>query len=59
MATLQYENWEKEGDKLILSGKSIGNHVTTSFKDTFTIVSLSNNALSLKKGSLTINYTRE
>ena len=28
MATLVYENWKQEGDKLILSGKSIGNGQT-------------------------------
>ena len=34
MATLQYASWKKEGNKLILSGKSIGNHETISFSDT-------------------------
>lgn len=37
MATLQYDTWKKEGDKLILAGKSIGNHQTISFIDTLTI----------------------
>lgn len=37
MATLQYDTWKKEGDKLILTGKSIGNHQTIPFADTLTI----------------------
>ena len=56
MATLQYEKWEKKGNMLILSGKSIGNHETISFTDTLTIEELTENKLTLKKGSLTINY---
>lgn len=59
MATLQYETWEKKGDKLILSGKSIGNSQTISFSDTLTIESLTNDKLNLKKGDLTINYQKQ
>lgn len=59
MATLQYESWEKQGDKLILSGKSIGNHETSSFTDTLVIEKLTENELTLKKGSLSINYRKK
>lgn len=59
MATLQYEKWEKEDNMLILSGKSIGNHETSSFTDTLTIEKLTKNELILKKGSLTINYQKQ
>ena len=59
MATLQYEKWEKKGNMLILSGKSIGNHETISFTDTLTIEELKENKLTLKKGSLTINYQKQ
>ena len=59
MATLQYEKWEKKGNMLILSGKSIGNHETISFTDTLTIEELTENKLTLKKGSLTINYQKQ
>ena len=45
MATLQYEKWEKKGNMLILSGKSIGNHETISFTDTLTIEELTENKL--------------
>ena len=55
MATLQYE----KGNMLILSGKSIGNHETISFTDTLTIEELTENKLTLKKGSLTINYQKQ
>lgn len=59
MASLQYEKWEKKGNMLILSGKSIGNHETISFTDTLTIEELTENKLTLKKGSLTINYQKQ
>ncbi|MBQ4279983.1 MAG: lipocalin family protein [Rikenellaceae bacterium] len=59
MATLQYEKWERRGEKLILSGKSIGNGETISFSDTLAIEKLTENELTLKKGSLTINYRKQ
>lgn len=59
MATLQYENWKKDGNMLILSGKSIGNHKKNSFSDTLTIEKLTNSELTLKKGSLTIHYKKQ
>lgn len=59
MATLQYEKWEKKGELLILSGKSIGNAQTISFSDTLTIEKLTKDELTLKKGSQTINYQKQ
>ena len=59
MATMQYEFWEKKGDKLVLSGKSIGNHQTISFSDTLQIEELTTENLVLKKGDLVINYQRQ
>lgn len=59
MNTLKYEKWEKVDDKLILSGKSIGNGVTCDFSDTLTIVSLTSKELSLQKKQLTIKYNRK
>lgn len=58
MATLQYEKWEKKGDKLILSGQSIGNRTTSPFTDTLTIEKLTDKELTLKRGSLTITYRK-
>ncbi len=51
--------WEKKNNMLILSGKSIGNHETSSFTDTLTIEKLTKNELILKKGSLTINDQKQ
>lgn len=59
MSTLQYENWEKKDDRLILSGKSIGNHEVISLTDTLDIEKLTKDELVLSKGSLTINYKRQ
>ena len=59
MATLHYESWVKNGDKLVLSGKSIGNHQTISFSDTLQIEELTTENLVLKKGDLVIKYQRQ
>lgn len=59
MATLQYERWEKQGDILILSGKSIGNGQTIDFSDTMRIDLLTDTELTLTKGNLTLEYTRQ
>lgn len=59
MATLQYEKWEKKGDKLILSGKSAGNHETISFTDTLTIEKLTERDMTLKNGDITVNYQKQ
>lgn len=58
MATLQYEKWEQRDDILLLSGKSIGNGMTISFIDTFTIEKLSADELMLKKGDFVVNYKK-
>ena len=59
MATLSYEKWEKQNDRLILSGKSIGNRQTIAFSDTFAIEKLTKDSLVLKKGTLRLIYGRE
>lgn len=59
MATLQYEKWERQGDLLILSGKSIGNVQTLDFSDTMRIDLLTDTELTLTKGNLTLEYTRQ
>lgn len=58
MATLQYESWKKEGNHLILSGKSIGNHLTIDFSDTLTIERLTQDSLILKQGEAVYAYAR-
>lgn len=60
MATLQYEKWEQQGNKLLLSGKSIGNGQTISFTDTLNIEELTNNKLVLKhKNGYIHNYQKQ
>lgn len=58
MATLQYETWKREGDNLILSGKSIGNGQTISFSDTLLIKNLTDEEMSLTRGEMTITYRK-
>lgn len=59
MATLAYDGWERLDNRLILSGKSIGNHQTIAFSDTFAIEKLTQDSLILKRGMLILEYTRE
>ena len=59
MATLQYEAWQREGDRLILSGKSLGNGQTIAFSDTLRIEELTADRLTLRRGSQTIAYQRQ
>lgn len=59
MATLSFDSWEKKGDMLILSGKSIGNGVTVEFTDTLTIENLTADSLCLRNGGMAINYHRQ
>ncbi len=58
MATLQYEQWLRDGDRLILTGKSIGNGQTISFSDTLDIVKLTEDSLWLVRGDYRIDYYR-
>lgn len=58
MSTLQYKQWIREGDRLILSGESIGNHQTISFSDTLEICQLTSDSLILKKDSYIRNFAR-
>lgn len=58
MATLQYENWQQIGDKLILTGSSIGNGTSGSFTDTFIIEKITADELILKRGEENITLKR-
>ena len=59
MSTLQYETWHRQGDTLVLTGQSIGNHQTVSFSDTLRIHSLSADSLVLQKRNLRMEFTRK
>ena len=58
MATLKYEAWKKVGNRLLLSGTSIGNHQNISFTDTLTIEKLTQDSLILKRGELLLRYAK-
>lgn len=58
MATLKYDSWKCEGEKLILHGTSVGNKVSGEFSDTLRVVKLSADSLQLMKGNFPINYIR-
>lgn len=58
MATLKYEAWKKVGNRLLLSGTSIGNHQNISFTDTLTIEKLTQDSLTLKRGELLLRYAK-
>ena len=59
MSTLKYEKWETADGKLILKGKSIGNHTVADFSDTLSIISAGNNTLTLKDGKNTRTFERK
>ena len=42
MATLTTERWTREGDRLILEGKSIGNGQTIEYRDEWTVLEIGN-----------------
>lgn len=58
METLVYEGWKKEGDVLILTGKSIGNGQTIAFADTLHIDKVTSDSLVLSDGGYTEKYTK-
>ena len=59
MATLQYSSWQQNGNELILSGKSIGNHQTIDFTDRYKIQKLTEDTLVLQSGSRTYTYKKQ
>lgn len=59
MATLKYEGWKKEGENLILTGKSIGNGQTIVFADTLHIDRVTADSLLLSAGEYTEQYARQ
>lgn len=59
MATLKYEAWVQQGNRLLLSGQSIGNGQTIIFTDTLIIEKLTDTELVLTKGDWTSNYHKK
>ncbi len=60
MATLQIEKWSKDSSTVTLSGKSIGNGVTSDFTETYTLAKGDNNTITLiKDGSVIWSLSKE
>ncbi len=60
MFTLVYRYWVLEGDKLILSGQSIGNKQTIDFTDTLKVLKLDDESLVLANGNNEVKgYVRQ
>lgn len=58
MATLLYDRWTCEGDRLILTGESMGNGEICPFTDTLRIESLTEDSLIVNRGRMRIAYCR-
>lgn len=58
MATLVYDGWECSGDRLILSGESIGNGTRGRFNDTLTIEKVTADSLILSDRYRYIRYRK-
>lgn len=59
MATLLYEHWKKEGDTLILEGKSIGNGQEIEFVSKMKIEKLNESELILSDETRTLHFTKK
>ncbi len=59
MATLAYDTWRRDGDTIIMTGRSIGNGQTIEFTETYTIEQLTPDTLVLRNGDATFTYSRE
>lgn len=58
MATLLYEHWERNGNLLLLKGRSIGNHQTLDFVDTLQIEELTSDRMTLTLRGLRSEYRK-
>lgn len=56
MATLQYHRWIREGNILILQGKSIGNGTEFTFTETYLIKKLTENTLVLEQNNNELTF---
>jgi len=59
MATLQYQKWRPEGNKLILSGKSTGNRQTIDFVDSYVIEDIGLQKLILRKNNKVFTFHKQ
>lgn len=57
MATLKYEKWKLDGNKLILSGQSLGNGQTIDFSEKWQIIEINPHIMKIEKSNgHKINY---
>lgn len=59
MYTLVYESWSKNGESVILKGKSIGNGQTIDFVDTMSVIKLTQDSLVLGGKAMQLRYARQ
>lgn len=59
MSTLVYEAWKRQGNQLILLGKSVGNRQVMHFTDTFEIKKVTTDSLVLAKKRFVLRYAKE
>lgn len=59
MATLLYQKWRLEGNKLILTVKSIGNGSSSIDEESYEIKTLTEEKLVLQNGDYAMEYTRK
>lgn len=57
-ATLVYDRWKLDGDRLILRGRSIGNGQTIRFTDTLRVVRFTPDTLVVGDGAYQTTYVR-
>lgn len=58
MATLRYESWSLKGDRLILTGQSIGNGQTLQFADTLRVEKLDGQSMTVSRRGASVTYRR-
>lgn len=59
MNTLLYETWKRNGDLLILTGKSVGNGQVINISEEYKIKHLDDVSLELQMGDFVAVYTRK
>ena len=59
MSTLRYKRWQRDGNKLILSGESIGNGQTIIFEESYEIGKLDNDHLILQQNGGQQEFRRQ
>lgn len=59
MKTLLYKSWEVNENEVTFTTESIGNKISFTTEDTYTILKISENRLVLKKNEIIFEYIKE